>query len=84
MSAEVFSEEDERLIVTVVLDIAKRARDGERISPEEADIARKVLGPERTAGFGDFLAAQPINAKTADAKSLMVELSRLQPLAMNA
>ena len=44
MSAEVFSEEDERLIVSVVLDICKRARDGDRISPEEADIARKVLG----------------------------------------
>lgn len=55
----------------------KRTYFPERTRPLLLHIASAVLGPERAAGFGDFLAAQPANLKTADAKLLIVELSRL-------
>jgi hypothetical protein len=51
----------------------------ERTRPLILRIARDVLGCERAAGLGNFLAAQPVNAKTADARSLLLELSLLRP-----
>jgi len=50
----------------------------ERTRPLMLRIACNVLGPERAASLGDFLALQPIDAKRTDARLLLLELSGLQ------
>jgi hypothetical protein len=71
-----------RAEASVILEVLKRTHFPERTRHFLLRVACKVLGPERSAGFGDFLVAHPINTKAADAKSLIVELSRLHPFAM--
>lgn len=60
-----------------ILEGVKQTYFPERTRPLLLHIACAVLGPERAVSFGDFLAAEPTNQKTADAKSLIVELSCL-------
>jgi len=67
-----------------ILEILKKTHFPERTRPFLLRAACEVLGQERSAGFGDFLAAPAMNAKTTDAKSLLVELSRLQPSPVDA
>ena len=60
-----------------ILDRLKSTYFPERTRVLMLHIARGVLGPERAAALGGFLAAQPVNVKTRDARSLLLELSRL-------
>jgi len=60
-----------------ILETVKSTYFPERTRALMLRIACRVLGPERAAALGDFLAAKPVNAKTGDARSLLLELSRL-------
>jgi hypothetical protein len=61
-----------------ILDVLKGIHFPERTRNLLLRIARKVLGEDRSAVLGDFLAAESINAKKEDAKLLAGELARLQ------
>jgi TfuA protein len=61
----------------MILGILKRTYFPERTRALTLHIASGVMGAERTAALGDFLAAQPVSVKTGDARSLLLELSRL-------
>jgi hypothetical protein len=60
-----------------VLEILKRTYFPERTRHFLLSVASATLGSKRARAFEDFLAAHPVNAKAEDAKSLMLELSRL-------
>jgi hypothetical protein len=68
----------------MIVERLKRIYFPERTRSLTLRVACDVLGQERAAGLGDFLAAQPISAKTADAKSLVIALSRLQSPGVDA
>ena len=60
-----------------VLEILKSTYFPERTRQFLLSAASATLGSKRARAFEDFLAAHPVNAKAEDAKSLMLELSRL-------
>jgi hypothetical protein len=58
-----------------ILGCLKKAYFPERTRALTMRIAREAMGTERAAALGDFLAAQNLDAKKGDARSLIRELS---------